>query len=144
MTIRRLLVALLFLPLLGVLCSAQQVRIKRVPIKEVSPVSGQEMYVNYCAQCHGQSAKGDGPVTFAVNADPPDLTLLTKNHQGKFPEMYVAGVISGDQWLPAHGSKDMPMWGSLFRSLHGGASSPAEVHQRIHNLTDYVASLQEK
>jgi hypothetical protein len=51
-------------------------------------------------------------------------------------------VIRGEGDLPAHGSKDMPVWGPLF--WHMSQGHDAEVQQRIANLNQYVESLQAK
>jgi len=56
--------------------------------------------------------------------------------------MKVSSTLRGETDLPAHGSKDMPVWGPLFRSVSGGHES--EVQQRIANLTKYIESLQAK
>ena len=36
-------------------------QVKREPAPMTSPASGKEMFVSYCASCHGKSATGDGP-----------------------------------------------------------------------------------
>jgi len=51
-------------------------------------------------------------------------------------------VIRGEQAMPAHGSKDMPVWGSLFWKMSQGHES--EVQQRIANLNKYVEGMQQK
>jgi len=143
MTIRKMLVGLLLLHGVGFLCAAQQVEIQKVPIKHVSSASGREMYVAYCAACHGKEGRGDGPAVKALKATPTDLTALTKNHKGTFPEMHVYNTIIGDADMPAaHGEKDMPVWGNMFLSLCGANPPVAEVHQRVRNITKYVESLQ--
>jgi mono/diheme cytochrome c family protein len=121
---------------------AQQKEVKHVPIKPTSPASGSEMYSNYCAVCHGKDGKGGGPAADALKVPPTDLTTLSKSNGGKFPSARVASAIRGDVNLPAHGSKEMPVWGPLFGHLSQG--HPAEVQQRIANLTAYIESLQVK
>jgi cytochrome c len=116
--------------------------IKHVPIKSTSPVSGKDMYTAYCAVCHGTDGKGGGPAASALKIPPTDLTLLSKNNGGKYPALKVAASIRGESALPAHGSKDMPVWGALFWSMSGGHES--EVQQRTANLTQYIESLQAK
>ena len=39
---------------------------------------GEFEYRNSCAQCHGVSGKGDGPVASSLAKPPPDLTMLQK------------------------------------------------------------------
>jgi hypothetical protein len=56
--------------------------------------------------------------------------------------MKVSSAIRGDSDITAHGSKEMPVWGALFRSMSQG--NEAEVQQRVANLTQYVKSLQAK
>ncbi|HEV2716311.1 MAG TPA: cytochrome c [Terriglobales bacterium] len=121
---------------------AQQKEIKHVPIKPTSPASGSEMYANYCAVCHGNDGKGAGPAAEALKVPPTDLTTLSQRNGGKYPSDRVASTIRGDVNLPAHGSKEMPVWGPLFGHLSQG--HPAEVQQRIANLTSYIESLQVK
>jgi mono/diheme cytochrome c family protein len=120
--------------------------IKKVPIQYTDPTSGKEMFMSYCAVCHGVDGKGNGAAVTALKTPPPDLTLLSKSHGGKFPTMHVMSIIRGDTAMPpAHRSKDMPMWGPPFSSLGDSASSErVSVHQRIMNLTEYIKSLQAK
>ena len=116
--------------------------IKHVPIKTTSPVSGKDMYTAYCAFCHGTDGKGGGPAASALKVPPTDLTLLSKNNGGKYPSLKVSSSIRGESATPAHGSKDMPVWGTLFWSMSSGHEG--EVQQRVTNLTHYIESLQAK
>ena len=116
--------------------------IKHVPIQSTSPVSGKDMYTAYCAVCHGTDGKGEGPAASALKTPPSDLTLLSKNNGGKYPALKVTAAIRGESALPAHGSKEMPVWGGLFWSMSRGHEG--EVQQRVANLTHYVESLQAK
>src|SRR5215470_19038933 len=114
--------------------------IKHVPIKATSAASGEEMYKNYCASCHGADGKGNGPAASALKTPPPDLAALAKGNGGKYPAMKVSSILHGEEVLAAHGSKDMPIWGNLFWTMSGGHQ--AEVQQRIANLNRYLESLQ--
>src|SRR5215471_17819161 len=98
----------------------QEKVIKHVPVKHTSPTSGREMFATYCAVCHGANGTGKGPAASALKSAPTDLTGLTAKNSGKFPSMHVSSVLRGEAELPAHGSKDMPVWGSLFRNLSQG------------------------
>jgi len=119
-----------------------QKTIENVPMKHTSPASGKEMYTNYCAVCHGTDGKGNGPAADALKTPPSDLSILAKNNGGKYPALKVASAIRGDAKVPAHGSREMPVWGNLFRSVSQGHDS--EVDQRVANLTKYIESLQAK
>jgi mono/diheme cytochrome c family protein len=126
------------------MASAQEPKkeIKHVPITATSPASGPEMYKTYCAVCHGTDGRGNGPAAEALKVPPTDLTTLASKNGGKYPAMKVAAVIRGEDVLAAHGSKDMPIWGHLFRTISGGHES--EVQQRVANLNKYIESLQKK
>ena len=121
---------------------AQSKEIKHVPVKATSAASGQEMYQTYCAVCHGKDGKGNGPAADAMKSAPTDLSKLASNNGGKYPADKVSNTIRGDQNIPAHGSKDMPIWGSLFWHMSQGHQS--EVQLRIANLNKYIESLQAK
>lgn len=111
------------------------------PLPPTPVGGGEEMYLSYCAACHGRDGRGDGPAVAALKTPAQDLTSLAKANNGKFPGERVKASIRGDLLVVAHGSKDMPVWGPLFRYLGGG--SRGEVNVRIDNLTRYIQSLQE-
>jgi mono/diheme cytochrome c family protein len=116
--------------------------IKHAPAVYTDPTSGKEMYKQYCASCHGVDGKGDGPAAPALKLPTTDLTTLTMKNKGTFPAAHVAAVIQGDGMTAAHGSKDMPVWGPIFRAMSG--HSRAQVQLRIRNLTTYLESIQVK
>jgi mono/diheme cytochrome c family protein len=124
---------------LAVMLYGQTPVIKKVPPAATSAASGEEMFKAYCAVCHGLDAKGNGPAVPALKKVPGDLTELTKNAGGKFPELRVYHVIQGEVGVAAHGSKDMPIWGEVFREMRKG---DADVKLRVRNLTKYLESLQ--
>jgi mono/diheme cytochrome c family protein len=144
MHLRRLVCAVsVFLLAFTIVCAAQEVIIKKVPMKHVAAYSGESMYANYCAVCHGDNGRGNGAAAKALMVSPSDLTRLAKQNHGKFPASHVYTVIRGDSNEPAaHGAKGMPLWGALFVESSTAIPPDAEVHQRISNLTRYVESLQ--
>jgi len=114
---------------------------KLAPSKAVP--SGKVMYKEYCAVCHGDEAKGDGPYASMLKVPPPDLTTLAKRHDSKFPYDYVSNILRfGPGPTILHGSADMPAWGPIFQWFD--KNDERAVEQRIKNLCDYLASLQEK
>jgi mono/diheme cytochrome c family protein len=143
MSLRRFVCVVSLLLAFTIVCAAQEVTIDKVPMKHVAAYSGEGMYTNYCAVCHGNDGKGNGPAATALKTVPPNLTRLAKQNNGKFPDAHVYTVIRGDSNMPAsHGAKDMPVWSALFTQSCGAVPADAEVHQRISNLTKYVESLQ--
>ena len=111
---------------------------------------GQQEYQAKCAVCHGASGKGDGPMAWALNPRPSDLTTYAVRHGGMLSEKRVAETIDGR--TPAGGpstSRDMPVWGAEFREGLAMSSEPPtepewHVAARIEALTTYVSSLQVK
>jgi mono/diheme cytochrome c family protein len=101
-------------------------------IQSSRPQSGEELYRQHCATCHGDYLKGSGPAPPAPFRAPPDLTTLARRHGGKFPEDYVAKVLRDGVILAAHGPAQMPVWGTNFQDIE------------IGNLTNYIQSLQAK
>jgi mono/diheme cytochrome c family protein len=96
------------------------------------------MFQSYCAACHGKTAKGDGPAAVALKKAPADLTKINARNGGKFPEVKVKRYIEGLDEVAAHGTRDMPMWGPLFRDL---SRDTAQI--RVQALSDYLKSLQQ-
>jgi mono/diheme cytochrome c family protein len=114
--------------------------VKRVPAQPITSVDGKDNFEAYCAVCHGRAGKGDGPAAPAMKTPVADLTMLAKKHGGKFDAVAVKEMIKGaDREMPSHGSKDMPIWGPVFRSL----SSDNNISElRVSNLVDYIKSIQ--
>jgi mono/diheme cytochrome c family protein len=145
MSIKKLFLVFPALIALSCLAAAQdqpKKTIEHVTVKPTSAASGKEMYTSYCAVCHGTDGKGGGPAASALKTPPTDLTVLSKNNGGKFPALKVTSSIRGTNDLPAHGSKEMPVWGPLFWNMSKGHEG--EVQQRVANLTRYIETLQVK
>ena len=116
--------------------------VKKVPVHPTQSVKGSELFREYCAVCHGTSGKGDGPAAAALKTPATDLTLIAQKNGGKFPQIQVQHIISGEADGPiAHGSKDMPVWGSLFR--HMGPNEDLGTI-RVYNLMKYIQEIQAK
>lgn len=99
---------------------------------------GRKLFMQHCATCHGVNAKGDGPTARVLKKAPADLTKIEKV-DGKFPKLRVQRIIAGDDTLESHGSREMPVWGSVLRQKVGGAFAQLE----IYNLTNYLESIQQ-
>ena len=117
-------------------------QIKKTMVTPTSPTSGKDMYLQYCAACHGKAGKGDGPAAKALKTQPTNLTTLTSNNHGAFPAIRIARVIQGTDDLAAHGSREMPIWGEVFTHMDAGGAASAKL--RVDNLTEYIKSLQAK
>lgn len=127
---------------LPALAQAPAPALKKVPARYTSPASGSEMYLAYCASCHGPKGLGDGPVAQHLKTAVPDLTMLAAQNKGAFPKEHVSKVIRGEVGTQTHGLKDMPVWGPFFLSLNN--SQEPVVRIRVANLTTHIESLQAK
>ena len=136
-TARFLLATALALPALG-----QQAEVKKVPARYTSPASGSDMYLAYCASCHGPKGLGDGPVAAHLKNAIPDLTTLSKQNKGVFPTQRISQVIQGEVGVKTHGLQDMPVWGPVFLRLNN-SEAPA-VRVRVSNLAKHIEGLQAK
>lgn len=106
--------------------------------------SGRQLYDRFCASCHGPSGFGDGPVAPSLKVMVPDLTRLYQRSGGKFPEDLVRKIIDGRQVYPAHGSRDMPVWGQeLWIEGGGGEQADAEARVIVDKLVNYLRSIQQ-
>ena len=112
-------------------------------------VSGEGDFRMYCASCHGEEAKGDGPKSFGLSVKPPDLTILTERYGGTFPADMLLRMIDGRELVASHGDREMPVWGQWFKmeageGLGGAEGDEGTVKRRINNLIAYIESLQKE
>jgi mono/diheme cytochrome c family protein len=106
-------------------------------------MSGKDLYVRFCASCHGVTGKGDGPVAGSLNVEVPDLTLIARRAKGVFPRDRIEKIIDGRHILGAHGSRKMPVWGEDFSRLEiGNPEAERSTRLIILRLADYVWLLQ--
>ena len=111
-------------------------------------VSGEHDFNMYCASCHGENGKGNGPKAFSLTIKPPDLPSLARRY-GEFPRDRLARMIDGRDPVPGHGEREMPVWGVWFKvesaqELGGAEGDEASVQRRVDNLIGYIESLQVK
>lgn len=71
-----------------------------------------------CAACHGPTGLGDGAVGQLLKVPPPDLTRIAERNGGNFPFKKLYDIINGREALAAHGTREMPIWGDIYRSDH--------------------------
>lgn len=104
--------------------------------------AGEVIYLRYCAACHGQSMKGDGPVASGLVKKPIDLTQISKENAGVFPLEKVMASIDGRKTTRMHGSPDMPVWGEIFALTTGTDAPSAEL--AVKRIAHYLWTGQEK
>jgi mono/diheme cytochrome c family protein len=108
-----------------------------------SSMYGRDLFELYCSSCHGRDGRGAGPAAGALNVPPSDLTTLARRNGGNFPKAAVIAFVTVEQarLVPAHGSKEMPVWGPIFRGLDRNEAANRE---RIKNIVAYISSMQVK
>jgi len=104
--------------------------------------AGRRSFRTYCASCHGESAKGDGPVARDLKIRPSDLTVLAKANGGVFPAGQVHRAIDGRAVVRGHGPSGMPVWGLNFQERERDSDQAAAVRQQIEDLVAYLRSVQ--
>jgi len=108
-----------------------------------SEYSGEDTFHRFCASCHGEKARGDGPVAAGLPITVPDLTLLRNRQGGQFREETLRRLIDGRNIVIYHGTRYMPVWGYEFWVEEGADDEAKErVEIIIDNLLDYLESIQ--
>lgn len=108
-------------------------------------LSGAELYGRLCASCHGAEGLGDGPVAPLIKGGVPDLTRIAARTGGtKFPTEDVHRIIDGRSDRPAHGPRDMPVWGWRLHDISNPdyASERAQTASMIDRLVSHLQSIQ--
>jgi mono/diheme cytochrome c family protein len=103
---------------------------------------GRRTYSVYCASCHGQAGRGDGPVARDLKVAPTDLTRLASRNEGRFPQDRAYQAIDGRLKTRGHGTSEMPVWGATFQVSGSDHNQEREVRERILDLLSYLESIQ--
>jgi Cytochrome c len=105
---------------------------------------GAPLFQRYCTSCHGMSGRGDGPAAASLRTRPADLTAIAKRRGGEFPTGEIAQFIDGRFAVPAHGSREMPVWGERFGADVADAGVGESIARgNIASLVEYLKSLQQ-
>jgi mono/diheme cytochrome c family protein len=102
---------------------------------------GARLYFNHCAACHGEDGEGGGPVAATINLAMPNLRSLAMRNGGVFPAVAVTAYIDGRNMPNAHGERQMPIWGDVFRGAEQGTAERT-ARRRIAALVDLIESMQ--
>jgi mono/diheme cytochrome c family protein len=99
--------------------------------------------MQYCASCHGKEGRGNGPVSPYLKIKVPDLTVLQKNNKGIYPMGKIMSAIDGSRVVRAHGDREMPVWGEIFRK-EAEAAKYTELTSLLKTkmIAEYLATLQ--
>jgi cytochrome c553 len=99
---------------------------------------GAALFRTYCANCHGAAGRGDGRMAGQLRRLPPNLSTFAMRNGGVFPAERVRQMIDGTG-VAAHGDRDMPVWGAVFKRAAGG-----DVAGRIDALVRFLEGLQQR
>jgi mono/diheme cytochrome c family protein len=140
------------LVLLVIAISLPQARAGKTQSIEDQVKMGATDYQNFCAACHGKDARGNGPVAMELKIAPPSLRNVAARRNGVFDVNEIVKIIDGRDMPRAHGTPEMPIWGSLFRFVaeaSGILSSDIEdtekdAQKHILAVAKYLETIQEK
>ena len=104
--------------------------------------TGAILYRRYCAACHGESGRGDGPVSPALAQKVPDLTTIAVDAGGKFPFIRVAEAIDGRTEIRAHGVTEMPVWGEALGTGDAKDDPLKTASEKVLLITEYLRTIQ--
>ncbi|WP_281857788.1 c-type cytochrome [Litoreibacter halocynthiae] len=108
--------------------------------------AGGDLFMQYCATCHGVDAKGGGPMNSVLVIQPTDLTRLAAENDGVFPRVRAISRIDGRDPLVSHGSP-MPIYGQFFEgrgeTIRGEDGVMIMTSQPVIDLVAYLEGVQE-
>lgn len=113
--------------------------------KPLSPTAeaGRQEFNTYCVPCHGLSGTGNGVAAKALKDKPADLTRIAERNGGTFDAAKVAETIDGRKDMPAHGSREMPIWGEhLGEDAAEQSDEESLVQGRVALLVAYLETIQ--
>jgi mono/diheme cytochrome c family protein len=141
--LKQLLLTAAVITLAANLGYADQTRSKvTIQVAKVTPTSGKQMYANYCAPCHGVDGRGHGAVAGGLKTQPTDLTVLSRQNRGKYPDVHIVAVLEDGTAIQGRRSAEMPVWGPILGKMN--KTTPEERLLRICNLSRYLDTIQTK
>ena len=109
---------------------------------KTSAINGKQVYASYCASCHGVDGRAQGPVASALKIPPADLTVLSRDNHGEFPDAHIVSVLQNGAEINSHGSPEMPVWVPILGKMN--QNGPQDRMLRISNLSRYLETMQVK
>jgi mono/diheme cytochrome c family protein len=120
--------------------------LRRVGAPDADLEAGRADFARYCAECHGEDARGSGPLAARLTTPPADLTRIAARHGGIFHADDLVRWIDGRKLSAAHADRDMPIWGRILDGDVGsappGADPEAARRARFQDIVLYLWSVQ--
>jgi mono/diheme cytochrome c family protein len=110
---------------IGVVCMALWI-VSDVFADQGDAAQGKAAYDQYCASCHGNTGKGDGPAAASLNPKPRDLT--DKDYMAELKDPYLTKIIS-EGGSAVGKSALMPPWGAVLKQ------------EGVQNIIAYIRGL---
>jgi len=117
------------------------------PVAAEGVDNGRELFMSRCAACHGEAAKGDGPMSALLTIPVPNLTQLAARNGGIFPRVDVVRTIDGRLLLRGHGGDNpMPVFGPILGGTSAVLDAPdgsvIETRSDVLDIALYLETLQ--
>ncbi len=132
--------------MMGVWLCAGLAMVACAPEEMPQPADGRALFMQYCSACHGENARGDGPMARAMAKAPKDLTLIALRHGGEFPRAKVLSTIDGYAKSDLAGPS-MPEFGELLEGdlipLDTGDGKMTPTPRKMVALVEYLDSVQQ-
>ena len=97
--------------------------------------------MRHCSSCHGRDARGNGSVSIYLSTKVPDLTLIKSKHDGVYPLEEVVSAIDGRREVRAHGEREMPVWGEVFKREQKNQPERTDP-SKARIIAEYIGTLQ--
>lgn len=113
--------------------------------QNVEMQNGENLFLYFCAECHGRDAESIGPMAEMLAIEAPQLTTLSERNGGEFPTETVAMQIDGRMNIGSHG--DMPVFGPYLETVQSVAiklpsGQTMMVTQNLADLITYLKTVQ--
>jgi mono/diheme cytochrome c family protein len=106
--------------------------------------AGKVIFGTICVSCHGKDARGGGPVADSLKTKPADLHLIARRRSGTFPQDEIGQYIDGRKAPPAHGTREMPVWGDKLATAAPDAQErERRREQAIEQVVAYLKTIQD-
>ncbi|MDH3601295.1 MAG: cytochrome c [Candidatus Tectomicrobia bacterium] len=96
---------------IGIVCMALSI-VSEVSADQGDAVQGKVAYTQYCASCHGNTGKGDGPAAASLSPKPRDLT--DKDYMATLEDSYLTDIINKGGAAVGK-SALMPPWSAVLK-----------------------------